>query len=278
LSARRGAFLLPATLAVVLGIAGAAEINGPAAQGASVTADSSLKADLAAYDQAFAVWTAAYGAAEDQAAKRALKKAHPTQEYAARMIAHSTAGHVQASEWCLERIRDLGLKRKDREALRVQLYDALLGSGESAAALRGVEAMMKDSLLIREIELSGLEQRVRQFIALESNAEHQGHALFLLGKRLARDKVAATAERGLQLIESLLESAPQGTSENDPELARPTLNRQDRKEAEDYVYEKRNLSVGCIAPDFIGSTVDGDPIALADTRGKVTVLSFFGFW
>lgn len=270
--------MLPATLAVVLGIAGAAEVTGFSAQTAAVAADSSLEADLAAYDEALAAWTEAYDAAEDQTAKRALKKAHPTGDFAARMIAHSKAGHSQASEWCLDRIRDLGLKRKDREALRVELYDSLLGSGDSAAALRGVEAMMKDSSLLREVELSGLEQRVRQFVAAEPNTEHQGRALFLLGKKMARDKVAETAERGLQLIESLLEAAPEGTSGNDPELVRPTLNRRDRKEAEDYVYEKRNLSVGCIAPDFTGATVDGDPVALADTRGKVTVLSFFGFW
>lgn len=278
MSASRKTFLLPATLAVVLGIAGAVEVTGPAYQEAAVVADSSLEADLAAYDQAFVAWTAAYAAAEDQSAKRALKKTHPTQEFAARMIAHSAAGHTPASTWCLDRIRDLGLKRKDREALRVELYDALLGSGESATALAGVEAMMKDSAFLREVELSGLEQRVRQFVAAESNTEHQGRALYLLGKKLARDKVAETAERGLRLIESLLDSAPEGTSANDPTLSRPTLNRRDRKEAEDYIYEMRNLSVGCIAPDFAGSTVDGDPITLADTRGKVTVLSFFGFW
>ncbi len=32
------------------------------------------------------------------------------------------------------------------------------------------------------------------------------------------------------------------------------------------------------APDWSATDVDGEPIALADYRGKVTVLEFWGFW
>jgi hypothetical protein len=39
-----------------------------------------------------------------------------------------------------------------------------------------------------------------------------------------------------------------------------------------------NLKVGKMAPALAGKTIDGDPIALSDYKGKVVFLVFWGFW
>ena len=45
-----------------------------------------------------------------------------------------------------------------------------------------------------------------------------------------------------------------------------------------FLFLIEHLQVGMVAPDFEGQTVDGKRIRLSDTRGKVTVIDFFGFW
>jgi cytochrome oxidase Cu insertion factor (SCO1/SenC/PrrC family) len=44
------------------------------------------------------------------------------------------------------------------------------------------------------------------------------------------------------------------------------------------LYEYRNLSVGCVAPDFHAEDVDGAAFQLSDYRGKVVLVDFWGFW
>jgi hypothetical protein len=50
------------------------------------------------------------------------------------------------------------------------------------------------------------------------------------------------------------------------------------EKANGYLRNIRALQVGSIAPDFSGTNVDGNGIALSDYRGKVTYLVFWGFW
>ncbi len=44
------------------------------------------------------------------------------------------------------------------------------------------------------------------------------------------------------------------------------------------LHEFRHLSIGNIAPEITGETVDGKPLKLSDFRGKVVVLSFWATW
>ncbi|MEZ5974270.1 MAG: hypothetical protein R3E96_05355 [Planctomycetota bacterium] len=41
---------------------------------------------------------------------------------------------------------------------------------------------------------------------------------------------------------------------------------------------KANIAVGEMAPDFIGTSIDGESWRLSDFRGKVVLVDFFGFW
>ena len=48
--------------------------------------------------------------------------------------------------------------------------------------------------------------------------------------------------------------------------------------AEGSIYEIEHLGVGMVAPDFAATTLDGDPLRLADLRGRVVLLDFWATW
>lgn len=50
------------------------------------------------------------------------------------------------------------------------------------------------------------------------------------------------------------------------------------KMAESALFEIRNLSINCVAPDITGDDLDGVEFNLSDYRGKVVVLDFWGHW
>jgi cytochrome oxidase Cu insertion factor (SCO1/SenC/PrrC family) len=43
-------------------------------------------------------------------------------------------------------------------------------------------------------------------------------------------------------------------------------------------FEQRELAIGKVAPEIEGEDADGVPFKLADYRGKVVVLDFWGHW
>jgi endonuclease/exonuclease/phosphatase family metal-dependent hydrolase len=234
--------------------------------------------DLASYKSAHDAWKEALDTTEDRKEKRTLKKAHPAAQYEARMRAHFSAGDLRAAEWSLGNLRDLDLKRSERDLLQIELYDALLGAEDAELRRRSLERMMKDSAFARAVTLRGLEERVLRLVGIEGDALESGHALFLMAKKFTSSRDAEEVERGLGMMDALLEVSPPESDAEPQNPNHPTLGEGDRKEAEGIVFALRFLAIGKVAPDFTGSSVDGEEISLKDTRGKVTVLSFFGFW
>jgi thiol-disulfide isomerase/thioredoxin len=50
------------------------------------------------------------------------------------------------------------------------------------------------------------------------------------------------------------------------------------EDARNELYELRHLAIGKPAPAIVGEDVEGEPLKLADFRGKVVVLTFWGTW
>jgi hypothetical protein len=48
--------------------------------------------------------------------------------------------------------------------------------------------------------------------------------------------------------------------------------------AERALFRIRNLSIGCVAPEIEGEDMHGETFKLSDYRGKVVVITFWGFW
>jgi thiol-disulfide isomerase/thioredoxin len=51
-----------------------------------------------------------------------------------------------------------------------------------------------------------------------------------------------------------------------------------RPEAETWLAARRELAIGKLAPEIVGTDVDGKPLKLSDHRGKVVVLVFWASW
>jgi len=220
---------------------------------------------IAAFELALAEWEAKLAATDDRAEKRALKKAHPATAIADEMATFARANDTLAARWCLENIKDLGLKRSQREELRLDVYGVLVVAKDARLRDWTLDELIADSTLSRKIGMDGLEAIVKRFIAAEPIPARQGHARALFAKKLQRSREPKESERGLSMLRAL--AAGEGE-----------LGDEDHTWIETFLFKLDFLSVGKTAPAFEGKSVDGEPIALENFRGKVTVLSFFGFW
>jgi hypothetical protein len=220
---------------------------------------------MAGYELALTAWQEKLDATEDRAEKRALKKDHPAEAIADQMAGFAREGQLEAARWCLENLRELGFKRKAREALRIELYGVLVEAKDAATRSWVLEELLGDSRLSRAVGLEAVEALALRLIAVETEPFRQGHARALLGQKLARSRDARESERGLSMLRAL-------------HADESSLDADDHEWVAALLFKLDFLSVGKTAPAFDGRSVDGKPIALADFHGKVTVLSFFGFW
>jgi hypothetical protein len=100
----------------------------------------------------------------------------------------------------------------------------------------------------------------------------------------AKKKFAETEDKKTPEVEALVAKAEQAFEAvirdyaDCPRLLREKNRRTLGQEAEQELYELRNLRVGKAAPEIEGEDVDGQPFKLSDYRGKVVVIDFWGDW
>jgi hypothetical protein len=122
------------------------------------------------------------------------------------------------------------------------------------------------------------EKLLRALLERSRKQNVQGYARHALANHLkclaeSNEKIAqAEKEPMLQEAGKLWEEVR--TIYGDIPLFQTTLG----QEAKRGLYEIRHLSVGMIAPEIIGKDIDGKPMRLSDSRGKIVVLLFWGFW
>jgi hypothetical protein len=245
---------------------GPGSISGPAATAESAALaplrDADCAALLAEYQAALARWTEAYDAAADTAARRTLRESHPARSFRERFEALAP-NEPQAALWLIENAGHAGLRGSAARELKAAQYARLFAAGSSLDAAWVGEALVglaRDRSSVGEEAFGAYLTRV----AAESTVpEHRARALFVHGDWLAgRDE----PERRAAGVELLRRAATefQSTSAG--------------AEAAERLFVIEHLSVGAVAPDFVGRTVDGAEFRLSEQRGKVVVLDFFGFW
>jgi hypothetical protein len=103
--------------------------------------------------------------------------------------------------------------------------------------------------------------------AVEKNTDHQqkGMAQLTLGTYLKNNNRGAEAEKLLDDVAANYADVKQGKQS----LA---------EQANNVLFEVRNLAIGKTAPEITGESIDGKPMKLSDFKGKVVVLDFFGDW
>jgi thiol-disulfide isomerase/thioredoxin len=88
-----------------------------------------------------------------------------------------------------------------------------------------------------------------------------------------RDVAAMVVEAEVLYERVLSEFADVKLLPSDPNDARTI-----RPEAETWLAARRELAIGKLAPEIVGTNVDGKPLKLSDYRGKVVVLVFWASW
>jgi peroxiredoxin len=217
---------------------------------------------LAEYQAAEAAWQAELDALEDVSEKSALRRKHPARAFSARFEAAANAGEGRALLWTLEHLRDSGLRTKEIAEAKPGLYERLVEGHAQAAWFADVlEPLSRDARHV------GGAERLRAWYVriIEAPAQPavRAQALDLLASSLSRSDDAGEQALGLEWYLRL------AREHGDTEWGRA---------AERAHYVELHLAVGCEAPAFTGTQVDGATFRLADTRGKVTLVAFYGLW
>ena len=220
--------------------------------------DEDLEARFAAlsagYDAAMEAFYEAYAALPADAGPEDLPP-YPGEAFFDRFDALAEAGSVDAMFWCL----DNGMGR-GTEALVADLYRVFVAApgdermGDLFAWLHWSVPGPDEALL----------EALDAYLNVAPTDELSYAAMAAKGMVLTLDETDADATaEGLALLEGLLEL----------EVEFPG-----RDGLAGQVYKLKHLGLGMVAPDWSAADVDGEPIALSDYRGKVTVLEFWGFW
>ena len=216
----------------------------------------------AEYVAAQKAWRDRYRAATNATERSELRKARPANAYYGRYQALAEGGAECAYLWLIEHVKLGPYEHDERVAAAVGHYERLFVAGHDGGTIReGAELLLKDTHLIKERGFAEVERLAR--LAREAAPQEAAEIELALARKLADSKSPADAKRGLELVRAWLEKNPE----------HPAAER-----AREKLYRVENLSVGALAPDFTGQTVDGESVRLADHRGQVVVLDFFGFW
>ena len=110
----------------------------------------------------------------------------------------------------------------------------------------------------------GGEEGLRMILAKSGSEKvRQGATYYLASKLIKKD----TKSEGLAMMKKLQKSPR--ISETNPKLL---------EQIKGELFVAENLSIGCTAPDIVGTDHEGKEFKLSDFRGKVVLLDFWGIW
>ncbi len=254
--------LLLATLcAASVALAAAQQGEGAAAARPATDAFDEASAE---YERALDAWKRELRGAKDLRTRRALRKAHPIREHQAVFEGLADAGDGRALLWLLDRVDDAGGSIPARVQRRQGLYQRLIAEHVPGALVPELcERLFRDRQLHRRLGDEAVEGLVQRILGAVTDPAQRASVSYGLARWHFGSSSQERADRGAEMLEELLERHPDASW---------------AAAAEELLFERRHLRVGCVAPDFTGATVDGDPVRLSDHRGEVVVLDFFGFW
>ena len=220
---------------------------------------------VTAFEAERADWKARVRASKGARERSAARRADPTPRYAPAVEHMADAGEIRALFWLLDHLPDLGGRSAERKERRLALYERMIREHEGSNVLIGGMARMHaDSRLARDQGLLTMERLTGDALAtFASEVERDALRLGLAGCA-SRSRDPQSTAKAVALLDGILEAK--------------RLPEDELEKASGLRYELLHLRLGCEAPSFEGRTIDGAPVRLADHRGKVVVLSFFGFW
>jgi len=247
--------LLPA---LVLG--NAALPSGEQAPRHTVLSSSDYEAISAAYTSLLEDHTAEVRKARGLKARRELRAAHPIHSYWPRFEALAETDG-RGLLLMITHLKDRGMMRKATVAEAQRLYTELGASHLSAPWFgQALERLARDQRLVG---VPFTRDLLRRTVEGTKNPATRASSLYSLGRMLLVSQDGEDRAEGKRLIDALASDHPES-----PEA----------KLIAEELFELLNLGLGCEAPDFEASTLEGHQFKLSDYRGKVVLLDFYGFW
>ena len=238
-----------------------APVSIPACSGEDLASEDLASEDLA-YEALFSQYEVAYDAWREQVRtssglkeRRELRKLDPAVLFGPRFKALADSGSGRSLLWLLDNARKVA-ERKELPDRKLEWYGRLFSSHLDADWFG--EVITKFTKERRDVSAEQIEAILAD--ALE-RAEGDAHARVLLG--LARYRLAGKCNSGLAFYERIFAEHP------DSSIAEAAQSEYDRL---------TKFGMGASPPDFAGETIDGEAISLYASRGKVTVIDFWGYW
>ncbi len=213
----------------------------------------------AEYQAAFKSWREKIRATERQEERKALRKHSPASEFWPRFEALAESGEGRAFLWMIRNAEDAGTPTNDAGAKKSALFEQLFAKHlDDPWFMEALELLAKER---RDLGNEFVESKLALAAEKAKSDETRATAMFVLGQLLSKDE--STLNRGTEWLERVSKEFPKTKA---------------GKAAGESLFVQKNLVVGATAPDFEGTTFEGQAFKLSDYRGKVVVLEFFGFW
>jgi hypothetical protein len=155
-----------------------------------------------------------------------------------------------------------------RVALQLELEDEQVETVLGALNQHHAASPAIADLLLHLQYLSGSDEVLQKVFATNPAKKAKAYARYVMAQRTeeaaAKDRILEEVGKDFADVE-LPGSKGQGGEKLGKVAARE-------------LYALRNIKVGGTPPDIAGKDMDGAPFKLADYRGKVVVLDFWGFW
>jgi len=159
-------------------------------------------------------------------------------------------GVEDALLWCI--------RRSNRKGQLDEIKDILLTHyKDSQAVARLAQAYFKLG--------NGGEEGLREIIEKAGSAKTRLGASYYLATKLAKNP--ATKDEGVAMMKKL--TAIPSLKESNPRMF---------SKLKTQIKITEELSIGCTAPDIVGTDHEGKEFKLSDYRNKVVLLDFWGYW
>jgi hypothetical protein len=192
--------------------------------------------------------------------RRALRAKGVAIDFLPRFEALGKSGEVRAFLWMLDEAKGLGIDKDGRVAHALDVYGKIVmapaGSEHFTAAIR----QLGEDTQLDPIQRVSLLKRVLG--RADAVGEGQCTARLFAGSLLMKSGTDSDKAMGEQILKELV------ANEDCSALVQEAQN----------ALLGVSLEVGGLAPDFKGTTIDGETFNLYDYRGKVVLIDFFGFW
>ncbi|MDP6540327.1 MAG: redoxin domain-containing protein [Planctomycetota bacterium] len=218
-----------------------------------------------AYEEAMADWREAVGVwrAARTDDPKLEPPASPTPKFYPRFLELADGGAGRAKLWCLTHFHSASARRGMTNRLRLCL-DLVENHATETWAVEIVEALGRLASSSRNNLGTNVAFGLMDGIVdRNDDPDVKVNVLYNKGRSLERSDDEEEVERALGFYRTLRDEHP------DHELAR---------RATGFLFREENLQIGMRCPDFLSQDVDGNPVSLADYRGRVVVIDFWGFW